>query len=91
MLEKILIVEDDQFLREFYAELLQGEGYVGIIVSTGGFSPDALSEIRRASKHIEAIDLERFIDMWEEHYNKLSDEDKDLLPLRNISFLAPEE
>lgn len=24
---KILIVEDDQFLREFYQELLQGEGY----------------------------------------------------------------
>lgn len=26
--KKILIVEDDQFLREFYQELLQGEGYV---------------------------------------------------------------
>ncbi|TSC63593.1 MAG: Fis family two component sigma-54 specific transcriptional regulator, partial [Microgenomates group bacterium Gr01-1014_93] len=25
--KKILIVEDDQFLREFYEELLQGEGY----------------------------------------------------------------
>lgn len=25
--KKILIVEDDQFLREFYVELLQGEGY----------------------------------------------------------------
>lgn len=26
--KKILIVEDDQFLREFYVELLQGEGYM---------------------------------------------------------------
>lgn len=26
--KKILIVEDDQFLREFYQELLQSEGYV---------------------------------------------------------------
>ena len=25
--KKILIVEDDQFLREFYQELLEGEGY----------------------------------------------------------------
>jgi CheY-like chemotaxis protein len=25
--KKILIVEDDQFLREFYVELLSGEGY----------------------------------------------------------------
>lgn len=70
---------------------LQGEGYVGIIVSTGGFSNDAFNEIRKASKHIEKIDLEHFIDLWEEHYDKLSDEDKTLLPLRKISFLAPEE
>lgn len=26
--KKILIIEDDQFLREFYQELLQGEGYL---------------------------------------------------------------
>lgn len=26
--KKILIIEDDQFLREFYEELLQSEGYV---------------------------------------------------------------
>lgn len=26
--KKILLVEDDQFLREFYQELLQGEGYI---------------------------------------------------------------
>lgn len=70
---------------------LQGEGYVGVIVSTGGFSPDALNEIRKASKHIEEIDLERFIDLWEEYYDKLSDEDKVLLSLRKISFLAPED
>ncbi len=70
---------------------LQREGYIGIIVSTGGFSPDALIEIRKASKHIEEINLDRFIDLWEEYYDKLSDEDKILLPLRKISFLAPEE
>lgn len=70
---------------------LQGEGYVGAIVSTGGFSADAHSEIRRANKHIEEIDFERFIDLWEEHYDKLSDEDKTFLPLRRISFLSPEE
>ena len=70
---------------------LQGEGYVGVIVSTGGFSPEALNEIRKSSRHIEKVDFERFIDLWEEHYNKLSDEDKILLPLRKISFLSPKE
>lgn len=70
---------------------MQGEGCVGVIVSTGGFTEDSIAEIRRADKHIEKVDLERFIDLWEEYYNKLSDEDKQLLPLRKISFLAPEE
>ncbi len=38
--KKILIIEDDQFLREFYVELLQGEGFVMDAASDGaeGFS-----------------------------------------------------
>ena len=32
---KILIVEDDQFLREFYQELLSGEGYMVDIAEDG--------------------------------------------------------
>lgn len=70
---------------------LQKEGYIGIIVSSGGFSKEALNEIRKTNKHIEKIDIEDFLDLWEKHYEKLSDEDKNLLPLRKISFLAPEE
>ena len=70
---------------------IQSEGYAGVIVSTGGFSADAIADIRRATKHIEKIDLERMIDLWEELYEKLSDEDKTHLPLRRLSFLAPKE
>lgn len=70
---------------------LQKEGYIGMIVSSGGFSNDALNEIRKTNKHIEKIDLDDFIDLWEKHYKKLSDEDRNLLPLKEISFLAPEE
>lgn len=33
--KKILIVEDDQFLREFYQELLQGEGYFIDVAADG--------------------------------------------------------
>ena len=33
--KKILIVEDDQFLREFYQELLQTEGYFVDVASDG--------------------------------------------------------
>lgn len=33
--KKILIVEDDQFLREFYQELLQSEGYTVEVAADG--------------------------------------------------------
>jgi len=33
--KKLLIVEDDQFLREFYQELLQGEGYIVDVAGDG--------------------------------------------------------
>jgi len=35
MSKKILIVEDDQFLREFYQELLQEEGYTVEVAAEG--------------------------------------------------------
>jgi restriction system protein len=37
------------------------------------------------------IDFERFISLWQEFYQKLTDEDKAKLPLRAVYFLAPEE
>lgn len=41
--KKILIVEDDQFLREFYQELLQAEGYV---IDTAADGEIALEKLR---------------------------------------------
>ena len=71
--------------------LLQKEGNVGIFVSTGGFSPDARAAARSSHVHVELIDRHRFIGLWQEFYPKLSDEDKSLLPLRPVYFLATEE
>ncbi len=71
--------------------LLQKEGNVGIFVSTGGFSPDARTAARGSHVHVELIDLHRFIGLWQEFYQKLSDADKSLLPLRPIYFLATED
>lgn len=70
--------------------LLQNEGDAGIFVSTGGFTPDALRAIRDSSIHIEAIDLDRFIELWQEYYEKIAEVDKALLQLRKIYFLSPE-
>ena len=68
--------------------LLQKEGDVGVFVSTGGFTSDGRSAARGSHVHIELIDLPRFIALWQEFYDKLSEEDKNLLPLRPVYFLA---
>lgn len=69
--------------------LLQKDGDVGMFVSTGGFTADAKQTARTSQTHVELIDLERFIGLWQEFYAKLTDEDKDLLRLRPIYFYEP--
>jgi len=67
--------------------LLQKDGDVGVFVSTGGFSPDAKATARTSNVHIELIDQNRFIELWQNFYSKLSDQDKNLFPLKPIWFL----
>ncbi len=69
--------------------LLQKDGDVGMFVSSGGFTPDAKATARSSHVHVELIDLDRFITLWQEFYPKLADEDKALLPLMSIYFYAP--
>jgi restriction system protein len=69
--------------------LLQKDGDVGMFVSSGGFTPDAKSTARGSHVHVELIDFDRFISLWQEFYPKLTDEDKSLLPLMPIYFYAP--
>ncbi|MHC4332079.1 MAG: restriction endonuclease [Planctomycetota bacterium] len=71
--------------------VLQKAGDVGIFVSSGGFSPDAKATARNAQVHLELVDLSRLISLWQEFYSKMVDEDKALLPLTPIYFLAPKE
>ncbi|MCF8142725.1 MAG: restriction endonuclease [Deltaproteobacteria bacterium] len=71
--------------------LLQKEGDVGIFVSTGGFTPDAKTTARGSHVHVELIDLPRFITLWQEFYDKMSDTEKSLMPLTPIYFLAKKE
>ncbi len=71
--------------------LLQKEGDVGIFVSTAGFTPDGRNTARSSHVHVELIDLNRLISLWQDFYDKLKEEDKSLLPLRPIYFLAQTE
>ena len=61
---------------------------VGIFVTSGEFSNYAISEARNTDKHIELIDFERFLALWQQYYNKMSDDEKNRLPLHSIYFLG---
>jgi len=75
-------------LRSFMA--LLGDDDVGLFVCTGGFTKDAEAEARTQEKRrVRLIGLETLFDLWDEHYEKLTDEARRRLPLRSIRFLAP--
>lgn len=77
-------------LRSFIAQL--GEQDVGIFVSTGGFTGDAESEARmKETRKLTLVDLETLVDLWIQHYDKITESDKRLLPIRPVHFLAPSE
>lgn len=69
--------------------LLQKDGDVGMFVSSGGFTLEAKTTARSASPHVELIDFDRFVALWQDFYPKLSDEDKSRLPLVPVWFYAP--
>jgi restriction system protein len=75
-------------LRSFMA--LLGEDDVGLFVTTSGFTKDARDEARLQEKRkVTLVDLERFFDLWVEHYPKLDDAARRRFPLQPIYFLAP--
>lgn len=53
-MKKILIVEDDQFLREFYQELLQSEGYSVDIAADG---ETGLKKIQETEYNLILLDI----------------------------------
>lgn len=77
-------------LRAFMAVLHEGD--VGLFVSLGGFTRDAQAEARNQQfRRVTLIDMNRLVDLWVEHYPKLSDKARRRLPLKPIYFLAPSE
>lgn len=64
---------------------------VGIFVTSGQFSKPAIKEAIHSREHIELIDFDRLIELWIEYYPKMTDEQKNLLPLQPIHFLGSNE
>lgn len=52
--KKVLIVEDDQFLREFYQELLESEG---MAIDTAGDGDTAISKIHQGGYDLILLDI----------------------------------
>jgi len=73
-------------LRAFMA--LLSEDDVGIFVSMGGFTKPADNEARSQEKRrVILLDARRLFDLWVEHYGKVPEEARRLLPLRPVHYL----
>jgi len=68
--------------------LLNKEGDVGLFVTSGRYTSESERYARESHKHIELIDFERFLTLWQEFYPKMTDEQKDQLPLQPVYFLG---
>ena len=70
--------------------LLKG-GDIGLFVTSGYFSSEAERTARESQIHVRLIDIDNFIELWQEFYHKLNDEEKNILPLYSIYFLGSNE
>lgn len=70
---------------------LNKDGDVGLFVTSGSFSSEAEKFSRSSHIHIKLIDFDNLIDLWQEFYSKLTDEEKNMLPLYPIYFLGSNE
>lgn len=78
-----------QEIQQLKGTLVQGND-IGMFISLAGFTPDARNVAKTSNIHIELIDLGRFIELWQEFYNKMSDEDKALMQITPVYFVAEE-
>jgi restriction system protein len=67
-----------------------GNNDFGLLFSSGGFTTEVRNLINKGGhRKINAMDLEKFYDIWVRHYDRLSHEAHLLLPLSAIYFLTP--
>jgi restriction system protein len=78
---------DVDSVRSFMATL--GGQDVGIYISVSGFTSEAERETRsQETRRLTLIPPERLFDLWVEHYPKLNESERQLLPLRPVYYLA---
>jgi len=70
--------------------IIRAEREIGVFVSSGGFSREAKREAEKGAVHIELLDLDRFLELWVQHYEKIPEAKRAKLRLQPVYFLAPE-
>lgn len=76
-------------LRAFVATVMAGD--VGIFVCLAGFSKEAQEYARQETRRITLIDVEEFVDLWVDHFDKLAEEAHQRLPLTPIYFISKKD
>ena len=71
--------------------LLNKDGDIGLFVTSGYFTSEAERSTRESHRHLRLLDINAFISLWQEFYIKMTDEDKNMLPLQPIYFLGSNE
>ncbi|MEE8074754.1 MAG: restriction endonuclease [Candidatus Binatia bacterium] len=69
-------------LRNFIATL--GDKENGLFVSTGGFTRDAEIEVAKGKRTITLVDRDAFVELLQEHYEKLKPEYRTMVPLKQV-------
>ena len=68
--------------------LLNRTGDIGLFITSGRFTNEAERYSRDSQVHVKLMDFTEFVSLWQEYYMKLTDEDKNRLPLQPIYFLG---
>ncbi len=71
--------------------LLNKDGDIGLFVTSGTFTTDSERFARDSHIHVKLIDIDHFIQLWIEFYSKMTDEDKNQLPIKPIYYLGTNE
>lgn len=67
--------------------ILSKDSEVGLLVTSGSFTSDAVREARHAYKRLRLIDINEFISLWVSYFGKMSEADQALLPITPVYFV----
>lgn len=70
--------------------VLAKDGEMGVIVTSGTFTSEAIRAERSSHTPIRLIDIDEFISLWIKYYPDMVEADKNLLPITPVYFINPD-